>query len=272
MLRREQLNAHSMKQQTNPCVGLNMQYLFLLALCSISQAAPKPSTQPAELKLLPAILQQTAAPPIEKLTASRWICFSVRNILGAGYDTILAFTGKSAQDLIVTRTIHPVPGMNENHKPPMRDRVEPFAATLQGVILTFDNRPQTFALTAVGGKSHLILNAVVPTGEKQWYCALTQEPGPIIKEFLFDFADDPLTKDNGTGTLRLRVGDKPPVKVPINFLVTKGPGRSVKIDPQSSKHHQFQFAYLYFDDGPIGTIQDQDRNYSPVFEAEKKKP
>src|SRR5438045_2205952 len=105
--------------------------LILALLTTTNRAAPatQPTTKAVELKLLPGNLPQATDHMLSLLTSQRWTCSDPRNILGAGHDTILEFTANSANDITVTRTIHPIAGWGRPvGKPPLRDRVDRFVA------------------------------------------------------------------------------------------------------------------------------------------------
>jgi hypothetical protein len=208
----------------------------------------------------------------KSLTDWRWRCVGAVNIRGQGSDTILDFAWSDREGLTVKRTLVGVKHWTkepEDHPEAITEG--PYSCEIRGPVLRLGKDVQTFFVSTE--EKRLILGAVVPLKDGQWYCALpapvTDGPvKPFSNEFLFDFSDDPMLHDHGIGTLQAVLGNEIVAEQPARFdrpLMTDG---SIRVLPEETGQSRFEWAFITFaQDGSYGLMADQDHINSRLFTA-----
>ena len=219
------------------------------------------------LRLLPKV-EANDSEISKSLADARWVKRSLKNILGAGSDVILEFHQDDNGKLSVQRTIRTYRSVNDKG-PRVEDKTETLDAAVAGPILRIGELRQTFVV--VPGKE-LVLRALVPLGDGKWYFTASQvwyKAGQHDVEMLIDFADDPLTKDQGTGTIQQydSHGDHV-LKEAVQFSLKEKQkwGRNVEVLAAGNGSRRVQI--LFTPGGLYGRVLDQVDGNSEVFSAE----
>lgn len=252
--------------------------IALLALALVAGAAqpPEPATQPAEARASLRLLPKTKGDgrgQVDALVAQAWINGGMRDILGRGSDTVLAFRRDGEQKLVLDRVTRRYRSVNDGGAGKWGERFDEKKQTdpaeVDGPVLRVGEQQQTFVV--VPGKE-LVLNALVPIDGK-WYYAARQLWGKgehRDEEVLLDFADDPLKANTGKGTIRMCNGNQGRVledKVTFTLLRADKQGRMIRVvsdDPQSRARWA---EILFAPDRKYGLMLDKPNLNSLVFTA-----
>jgi hypothetical protein len=256
--------------------------LALLASAMVAGAAQPagPATRPAEASVSLRLVPKTKGDgreQVDALVAQSWVDAGLRDILGRGRDTVLAFRRDGEQKLLLDRVTRTYRSVNDGAGGKWGERFDEKkqtdAAEVDGPVLRIGEQQQTFVVVA--GKV-LVLNALVPI-EGKWYYAARQVWGKgehRNEEVLLDFADDPLKADTGKGTIQMCNGKQGRVledKVTFTLLRADKQGRMVRVvsdDPQSRARWA---EILLAPDGKYGLMLDKPNLNSRVFTASSKR-
>lgn len=249
--------------------------LIFAAACGLAATEPasRPAAEAAGLRLAPKGGPRDGS-VLKKLTASRWVNASPKDILGRGIDTILQFHTGDDQKLTVdrvTRTFRSVNdraggGFGQNFV----EKKETLPATAEGPLLRYGDEQQTFAVT----DKELVLNALVPLGEGRWYYAARETWGKgehRDEEMLLEFADDPTKKDAGGGAIQLTSSNGPAIlKEEVRFTLVRADkqGRLIKVESADPQNRGRRAEILFPPDGAYGLVLDRPNLNSRVFTAE----
>lgn len=142
---------------------------------------------PAELPALP-----------DELYGPTWSYQPLRSRTGSGYSNYLTFrkpVGDQPAQVEYRQVTHPRAGQED------REMTRMLPLEVEKSLLEFDG----VLRTAVLHDDKLVLNAGVPIGKHSWCLVHTESFSTLkvrVNEYLFDFADDPRTADEGKVTIK----------------------------------------------------------------------
>ncbi len=241
------------------------------------QPLPTTSEQAINVRLAPQVTPPSQPAPARALTdqmrklltASSWRFQGAMNIMGGGIDTILDFAWTDGAGLTVTRTVLAVGRWPLRPADSPKARTDgPYSCEIRGQLLCFNNQQQTFFIST--NPPGLILSAVVRLKDGRWYCALpARQTGdarkPRSNEYLFEFSDNPLTRDRGTGKVQAVLENETVTVKCVSFDRSSQDGW-MRVKSEGAGTNRFEWAYIQFaPDNSYGLIQDQDHINSKAF-------